>query len=119
MANGTWKRTTTASRRAERKLKYVHTSVLVGVTTDPVTGMLIPSRTPKGEGSTATRLTPKSKARAQKGHDWLGIYFGKPASVEALRRTRRNARKHARLQLRRDMRLVMPSTEALEEVLAI
>jgi hypothetical protein len=96
MANGTWKRTTTASRRAERKLKYVHTSVLVGVTTDPVTGGLIPSRTPKGEGSTATRKEPKSKARAQKGHDWSGIYFGKPASLEKLRRDRRNARKHAR-----------------------
>ena len=96
MANGTWKRSTTKNGRAERKIRYAHVSVKVGVTVSESTGMLIPSRTPKGEGSTATRKEPKSKARTQKGHDWSGIYFGKPASVEKLRRDRRNARKHAR-----------------------
>ena len=96
MANGTWKRSTAASRRAERKIRYAHVSVKVGMTVSESTGMLIPSRTPIGSGSTATRKEPKSKARTKKGHDWSGIYFGKPASVEKLRRDRRNARKHAR-----------------------
>ena len=107
MANGTWKRTTTDERRAARKRKYVHTSVLVGVTTDPVTGGLIPSRTPKGEGSTATRKEPRKTKRGAlrvskpKGHDWAGAYPGRLASLEALRQTRRNARKASRADLLR------------------
>jgi hypothetical protein len=100
MANGTWKRSTAASRRAERKIRYAHTSVLVSVTKDA--GMLIPTRTPKGEGSTAKRAQPKQPSERDRlrfnpiGHDWAGKYLGRLASVEALQRTRRNARKHAR-----------------------
>ena len=102
MANGTWKRSTAASRRAERKIRYAHTSVLVSVNKDEVTGMLIPTRTPKGEGSTAKRAQPKPPSKRDRlrfnpiGHDWAGKYLGRLASVEALQRTRRNARKHAR-----------------------
>ena len=102
MANGTWKQSTTDERRAARKRKYVHTSGFVGVTTDPVTGGLIPSGTPKGEGTPATRKEPRKTKRGYllvpkaKGHDWAGAYPGRLASLEALRRTRRNARKHAR-----------------------
>jgi hypothetical protein len=102
MANGTWKRSTAASRRAERKIRYAHTSVLVSVNKDEVTGMLIPTRTPKGEGSTAKRAQPKQPSKRDRlrfnpiGHDWAGKYLGRLASVEALQRTRRNARKHAR-----------------------
>ena len=96
MANGTWKRSTAASRRAERQVRYAHTSVLISVNKDPVTDMLIATRTPKGQGSTATRLTPKSKARAQKGHDRPGNYGTRLASVEMLQRQRRNAKINAR-----------------------
>ena len=73
MPNGTWKRTTSASRRAERQIRYAHVSVAVGVSKDPRTGMLTGIRTPKGQGSTATRLTPKVKVR--KRHDWPGEYL--------------------------------------------
>ena len=48
MANGTWKRSTTKNGRAERKIRYAHVSVKVGVSVSESTGMLIPSRTPKG-----------------------------------------------------------------------
>ncbi len=105
MANGTWKRTTTAERRAARKLKYVHTSVLVGINTDPETGMLTYTRTPKGEGATARRKEPRRTKRGAlrtgkpKGHDWAGAYLGRLASLEALRQTRRNARKAGRKML--------------------
>ena len=108
MANGTWKRSTAASRRAERQVRYAHTSVLVGVNKDPVTGMLTATRTPKGEGSTATRKEPRKTKRGRllvpktKGHDWAGAYPGRLASLEALRRTRRNARKAGRAQAVRE-----------------
>lgn len=59
MANGTWKRSTAASRRAERQIRYAHVSVNVGVNVDEVTGMLTATRTPKGKGSTAKRANPK------------------------------------------------------------
>ncbi len=72
MPNGTWKRTTSASRRAERQIRYAHVSVAVGVSKDPVTGMLTATRTPKGQGSTARRTVPK--VRARKRHDWAGEY---------------------------------------------
>jgi len=87
MANGTWKRSTAASRRAERKIRYAHTSVLVSVNKDPETGMLVPTRTPKGEGSTAKRAQPKQPSKRDRlrfnpiGHDWAGKYLGRLASV--------------------------------------
>lgn len=77
MPNGTWKRSTAASRRAQRQVRYAHTSVLVGVNKDQVTGMLIPTRTPKGEGSTARRTKPKRVRFGEVkrvGHDWAGEY---------------------------------------------
>ncbi len=92
MANGTWKRTTSATRRADRQIRYAHVSVQVGVSVSESTGMLIPTRTPKGEGSTATRAKPKpNQGRGPKrvGHDWPGKYPGQLASIEALRRDRR------------------------------
>ena len=89
MANGTWKRSTAASRRAQRQVRYAHTSVLVGVNKDPVTGMLTATRTPKGEGSTARRTTPK--VRPRKAHDWLGAYPGRLASLEVQAKARRKA----------------------------
>ena len=101
MANGSWKRTTTDERRASRKLRYAHTSVNVAVNKDPITGMIVPTRTPKGEGSTATRLTPKSGARNKNGHDWPGEYLQRPAAVEMLQRARRNAKRKIRLQAQR------------------
>ena len=78
MPNGTWKRSTAASRRAERQIRYAHVSVAVGVNVSEETGMLTPTRTPKGEGSTARRAKPKQASKAAKrhavrrGHDWLG-----------------------------------------------
>ena len=70
MSNGTWKRSTTASRRAERQIRYAHTSVLVGVNKNEETGMLSATRTPKGSGSTARRKYPKPPSRRdiQRGH---------------------------------------------------
>ena len=94
MANGTWKRSTSARRRAERRVRYAHVSAAVGVGKDEVTGMLIPTRTPKGQGSTATRITPK--AAKVKRHDWPGEYPGRLASVEAAARFRRSAARNAR-----------------------
>jgi hypothetical protein len=102
MANGTWKRSTAASRRAERQIRYAHVSVRVGLNTSEESGMLEATRTPKGEGSTAKRAQPKQPSKRDRlrfnpiGHDWAGKYLGRLASVEALQRTRRNARKHAR-----------------------
>ena len=87
MPNGTWKRTTSASRRAERQIRYAHVSVAVGVSKDPRTGMFTGIRTPKGQGSTATRLTPK--VRARKRHDWAGAYPGRLASLEVQAKARR------------------------------
>jgi hypothetical protein len=94
MSNGTWKRTTPAERRKARQVRYAHVSVNIGVIKDPVTGMLTPTRTSKGEGSTATRKIPKSGAPRKKGHDWAGAYLGKPASVESAQRARRNAKRN-------------------------
>ncbi len=95
MPNGTWKRTTKASRRAARQIRYAHVSVAVGVSKDPRTGMLTGIRTPKGQGSTATRVTPK--VRARKRHDWLGDYPGCLASVEVAARGRRKINQLKRL----------------------
>ena len=101
MPNGTWKRSTTNDRRAGRQLRYAHVSVAVGVSKDEATGMLTPTRTPKGQGSTATRLTPKQGARKVKGHDWPGRYIGKLASVEAEARFRRADNIRTREEMRR------------------
>jgi hypothetical protein len=89
MANGTWKRSTSASRRSERQLRYAHVSVKVGVRKDPETGLMTGVRTPIGSGSTYG--TPL-KAQRLTAHDWLGAYPGKLASVERLQRERRNAK---------------------------
>ena len=115
MSNGTWKRTTTEERRKSRQFRYAHVSVNVSVSKDPETGMLIPTRTPKGEGSTATRKTPKSGARKRiKSHDWPGNYFGKLASLEKLQRDRRNAKINAVYAARRAAHLeALKLTEAL------
>ena len=59
MPNSTWKRSTAASRRAERQIRYAHVSVKVGVNVSEETGMLTATRTSRGEGSTATRAKPK------------------------------------------------------------
>ena len=97
MANGTWKRSTAASRRAERKIRYAHVSVNVGVTVSESTGLLIPSRTHKGEGSTATRAKPNQGLGPKRvGHAWPGKYPGQLASIETLRSNWRNARKKLR-----------------------
>lgn len=107
MPNGTWKRTTTEERRASRKIRYAHVSVLVGVKKDELTGMLVYTRTPRGEGSTATRKEPRRTKRGAlrvaqpKKHDWAGAYPGRLASIEAMRRARRNAKKHSREGARR------------------
>ena len=104
MSNGTWKRTTTEERRKSRQFRYAHVSVNVSVSKDPETGMLIPTRTPKGEGSTATRKTPKRIRFGDAkriGHDWPGNYFGRLASVEKLQRDRRNAKINAVYAARR------------------
>ncbi len=105
MANGTWKRTTKASRRAERQIRYAHVSVAVG---EDSVGRVV--RTPKGQGSTATRLTPKVKAR--KRHDWAGEYLGRLASVEVAARERRKMNQLKRLPLER----LLISTEGSESV---
>jgi hypothetical protein len=102
MTNGTWKRSTAASRRAERRVRYVHVSVLVGVNKDEATGMLTATRTPKGEGSTATRAKPKTNRRGAvcvkpvKGHDWLGLYPGRLATLETAAWARRSAHRWER-----------------------
>ncbi len=114
MPKGTWKRTTAASRRQERQVRYAHVSVAVGVSKDEVTGMLTPTRTPKGEGSTATRAKPKlpSKRDAacfnQIGHNWPGAYPGRLATIEAAARQRRKIN-----QLKRQ-----PLAQLLQEALA-
>jgi methylmalonyl-CoA mutase N-terminal domain/subunit len=114
MANGTWKRSTAASRRAERKVRHAHTSVLVGVNKYE-TGMLIPTRTPKGEGSTAKRAQPKQPSKRDRlrlnpiGHDLAGKYPGRLASVEKAARDRRKVN-----QLKR-----RPLTQLLTEALEI
>ena len=115
MSNGTWRRTTTEERRKSRQLRNAHVSMNVGISKDPVTGRLIPTRTPKGGGSTATRKTPKSGARRIKGHDWPGNYFGKLASVEKLQRDRRNAKINAVYAARRKAHL---DALALQEALS-
>lgn len=124
MPNGTWKRSTATSRRLERQVRYAHVSVNVGVNKDEVTGMLVHTRTPRGEGSTATRAKPKaavSKAAkrhaVRRGHDWAGIYPGRLASVEKIRRDRRNARVWSREEMRRSLRLQIPDAEALAAAL--
>lgn len=61
MSNGTWKRSTTASRRAERRVRYLHVSVQV-----TPKGAVIPQRTPKGKGSTATNIAPEVSRMARK-----------------------------------------------------
>jgi hypothetical protein len=105
MANGTWKRSTAASRRAARTIRYAHTSVLVSVNKDEVTGMLIPTRTPKGEGSTAKRAQPKQPSKRDRlrfnpiGHDWAGHYPGRLATLETAARGRRKVNQLARLPL--------------------
>src|SRR5271168_535777 len=100
MPNGTWKRSTAASRRAERQIRYAHVSVLVGVNKDPETGMLTHTRTPKGEGSTARRAKPKQGRGPKRiGHDWPGIYPGRLASVEVQARARRKVNQLKRLPL--------------------
>ena len=102
MSNGTWKKSTTTSRRAERQIRYAHVSVLAGVNKDPVTGMLTATRTPIGQGSTATRAKPKCASKAAKrhatrrGHDWVGAYPGRLASVETEARVRRSANRWTR-----------------------
>ena len=102
MSNGTWKKSTTTSRRAERQIRYAHVSVLVSVNKDPVTGMLTATRTPIGQGSTATRAKPKCASKAAKrhatrrGHDWVGAYPGRLASVETEARVRRSANRWTR-----------------------
>ena len=101
MSNGTWKKSTTFSRRAERQIRYAHVSVLVSVNKDPVTGMLTATRTPIGQGSTATRAKPKCASKAAKrhatrrGHNW-GAYPGRLASVETEARVRRSANRWTR-----------------------
>jgi multimeric flavodoxin WrbA len=55
--------------------------VFVGVTTDPVTGGLIPSRTPKGEGSTATRKEP-GKTSLQSDAIKGGLNYGKMVKIK-------------------------------------
>ena len=52
-----YEKTTAASRRAarEKRTKYIHVSVNVGKMKDPATGMIVPSRTPRGQGGTARR----------------------------------------------------------------
>lgn len=101
MPNGTWRRSTAASRRAERQIRYAHVSVNVGVNISEESGMLTATRTPKGKGSTAKRAKPKIVKWCTfpkiKGHDWPGAYPGRLASLEKLRRDRRNARKRARI----------------------
>ena len=115
MSNGTWKRTTTEERRKSRQFRYAHVSVNVGISKDPVTGRLIPTRTPKGGGATATRKTPKSGPRRVKGHDWPGNYFGKLASLEKLQRDRRNAKINAVYAARRAAHLeALKFAEALQ-----
>ena len=97
MANGTWKRTTSATRRADRQIRYAHVSVQVGVSVSESTGMLIPSRTPIGSGSTATRAKPnQGRGPKRVGHAWPGKYPGQLASTERLQRERRNARRKDR-----------------------
>lgn len=130
MPNGTWKRTTTEERRASRKIRYAHVSVLVGVKQDELTGMLVHTRTPRGKGSTATRLTPKLLSKRDKqrvkfgtgsiGHDWAGAYRGRLASIEAMRRARRNSKKKSRRELSIEMFLLnnIDFTEIEARVLA-
>lgn len=124
MSNGTWKKSTTASRRANRQIRYAHVSVLVGVSTDKVTGLVQFTRTPKGQGSTATRSTPRANKRGRVyepprgGHDWAGAYPGRLASVETEARVRRSANRWTREETRLAMRLLVPpSMQALEEAL--
>lgn len=115
MANGTWKRTTTAERRAARRGRYAHVSVNVGAEKDPITGILMPTRTPRGEGSTATRLTPRTNKRGRayepkrRGHDWPGAYLGIAASKEVIKRARRKVNQLAR----------RPLSQLLQEALQI
>ena len=109
MANGTWKRSTTESRRLARRVRYAHVSVLVALNNSPETGMIVPTRTPKGSGSTATRKASKQPSRRDAhrilnggcGHDWVGAYPGRSAIVEAEARASRNGRKARREELRR------------------
>jgi len=90
MPNGTWKRSTSASRRAERKTTYLHVSVNVDHIKDPKTGLVTAVRTPKGQGATAR--SKKVKRAKIKGHDWPG-HYGASAATEAVRRQRRNDRR--------------------------
>ena len=90
MPNGTWKRSTSASRRAERKTTYLHVSVNVDHIKDPKTGVVTAVRTPKGQGATAR--SKKVKRAKIKGHDWPG-HYGASAATEAMRRQRRNDRR--------------------------
>ena len=104
----------TRSTPDTRKPKYIHVSVAVGVEQDPETRMLIPQRTPKGEGSTARRATPKRARFGQVksvGHDWPGAYLGKLASIETAQRLRRAAKAKARRDVPRQKLL----KEALPE----
>lgn len=52
-----WCRQTGTQRKrlARARIRYAHVSVLVGWERDPKTGLQIPTRTPKGKGSTAKR----------------------------------------------------------------
>ena len=81
-------------------------SAAVGV--GELNGRAVPVRTPKGQGSTATRLTPK--VRARKRHDWPGEYLGRLASVEVAARGRRKMNQLKRLPLER----LLISTEGSE-----
>ena len=41
------------------RVRYAHESVAVGWKVDGLTGVLVPTRTPEGKGSTARRAVPK------------------------------------------------------------
>ena len=83
MANGTWKRTTSASRRAERQIRFVHVSKWPG---QPV-GETFVQKNPKKPSKRAIRNA------VRRGHDWAGEYGVRPdrtpAARKALARLRR------------------------------
>lgn len=54
---------TTRKALAIATARYLHVSMNVGRTTDPQTGLIVPTMTPKGSGATARRAITKEKAR--------------------------------------------------------
>jgi hypothetical protein len=71
MSNGTWKRSTTASRRTEREIRYAH----VSVSKRADGAILEATRTSIGSGSTATRRERRNAKRKLQEKARIAAYW--------------------------------------------